>query len=39
MGIINVHNVIFKIFGYSIWPRFNDIFYCNGLFLSSNMND
>jgi len=24
----------FKIFGYNIWPRFNDMFYCNGSIIS-----
>jgi hypothetical protein len=23
----------FQTSGYNIWPRFNDMFYCNGLFL------
>jgi len=27
----------FKIFGHNIWPRFNDMFYCNGLILSFSL--
>jgi len=33
LGITIVHNVEFKIFGYYIWQRVNDTFYCNGFFL------
>jgi hypothetical protein len=28
----------FKIFGYNIWPRFNDMFQYNGLILSAIIN-
>jgi hypothetical protein len=28
----------FKIFGYNIWPRFNDMFSCNGFILNFIIN-
>jgi len=28
----------FKIFGYNIWPSFNNLFYCNCLILSFIIN-
>jgi len=29
----------FKIFGYNIWPRFNDTIYCNGIIFNFIIND